>query len=159
MKFHQNSKCIFSIPLYIRKRKQVRLVHQHYFDKFLSNFLLTYIAFFVSLLACQVVQSEFVTGFLFEYLLKPVKTSSVHEWDYQDDSYPSLASDPCCFQVSLPSTSWEPTMLKFHFFLSQDITMVQKSKKKLGSVCLLISDLLNNLKKIEIRDFGIRDKM
>ena len=68
-----------------------------------------------------------------------MKTSSVHEWDYQDDSYPSLASDPCCFQVSLPSTSWEPTMLKFHFFLSQDITMVLKKQKKNWAVCSLIS--------------------
>ena len=76
----------------------------------------------------------------FKYLLKLVKTSSVHEWDYQDDSYPSLASDPCCFQVSLPSTSWEPTMLKFHFFLSQDITMVLKKQKiKLDSVLTNIS--------------------
>ena len=35
--------------------------------------------------------------------LKFTKANSVDEWDYQDDSYPSLASDPCWFQVSLPS--------------------------------------------------------
>ena len=120
--------------LYRKKRKYKLSIHLlvNLFWQIPLKFY-NYIAF---LSACQLVQSQFVTDFLSKYFLKLVKTSSVHEWDYQDDSYPSLASDPCCFQVSLPSTSWEPTMLKFHFFLSQDITMVQKSKKKLGSaVC------------------------
>ena len=33
------------------------------------------------------------------------KANSVDEWDYQDDSYPSLASDPCWLQVSVPKSS------------------------------------------------------